>query len=175
MESYKHLIAKELLATWLRQTVKRSYDMNEDWSNWAGITFRTNKDKPNYGIYTEYPMASLRGEPFSAEVLWEEREEDDNYNWKEKPPSYGELTDLGYKVHCIFDVAIAHKGGIRYVFELVHTSGVSNRKIDYCNRLGIELHIMNCDAILEQCNPLICNPDGTLLQDNTSKVELTHG
>ena len=174
MESYKHFISKHLLAGWIRQTVQNCYNKNEQWANWSGIEFRPNRDEPSYGVYTEYPMAMLGKNEDQLYELWDEREDDPNYKWKFTPPSYQELSNWGYKIICIFDVAIAHKGGIRHVIELVHTSGITNRKIDFCNKYDIQLNIINCDEILDQCIPLICNPDGTLLKNNTSMLELAH-
>ena len=162
MESYKHLLGKLLLADWIRETVKYTYTMNKDYVSWLGIEFRPNRHEPSYGVYTEYPMAMLGKDEFQLYELWDEKVDDPNYNWKITPPSYQELTDWGYKINCIFDIALAHKGGVRHAIEVVNTSDVNSRKMEFCDKYNIEVHTINCDEILSQCSPIICNEKGEI-------------
>ena len=54
VESYKHQFAKATLADWLREIADGNVD---DYVGIDPVRWRVNRGAPNFGVWTEYPIA----------------------------------------------------------------------------------------------------------------------
>lgn len=133
-ESYKHLMAKEVLARWFRAA--STFD---DYVQIPPADFRANRHGPYYGVWVEYPVAldrdgELIGVGACDRQIWDEW----GLDYEDRVPTYAELMARKLIPYVVFDVACTHKGGLRCAFEVVHKSPVSAEKLEKLKRIKAE-------------------------------------
>lgn len=118
-ESFQHHAAKQLFASWLRQTAEPAGDA---WVDFCGIAWRVNRGAPHYGVMEEYPLT------ISQATVWDEQ---DVFFMKNEWPTYEWMKRNSKEKFRIADIAIQHKGWITEIIEIVHKSDVSSEKLDF--------------------------------------------
>ena len=102
-ESMKHLLAKKTLKNWLEQAEKNPL------TEWGKCRFAQFVWQKSAGVKEEFKI----------------HENDENY--------YLEFADCEEydrgKILFVPDIVVFHKGMVNYVFEVVHTSPVSDKKL----------------------------------------------
>jgi hypothetical protein len=129
-ESYGHDSAKKIFAKWLREShdgIEISYDT---------IYARTNRDGKNLGVYEEYPIED--------HMLWDEKGWD-----QDKWPNYDYMKKQKKEFY-IADIAIAHKGAIKYAIEIIHKNKPSLKKILFLENIGIKIIQIPSSWVLNQ-------------------------
>jgi hypothetical protein len=131
-ESYLHKSAKTVFAGWLRDAV-----ITRDQQGYAeclGITWRTNRSGPNYGVWEEYPILS---DGHGIDPVWDEI----GGRWiPECPiPTYDALHSAGTPPVAILDVAVQSKGLLYIGIEIVHKHDLTSRKKAILSTLGLPL------------------------------------
>jgi len=167
-ESYLHYYAKQVLIQWLKAARGRFFSLR--WNPYG--------DR----IYDEYPLIlDAQGPTHGVEVPWDEipsvlcscpvlyenllirsavnpcrhcLQRADNI------PSRHEVMAYGFKLGAIVDVAIVDEGRVKYIFELVHTSGLTpmKRKLlcKYGERYNALAYEVDVDYVLRQvCCPSV--------------------
>ena len=114
-ESYKHLLAKELLAKWCRKAEKEARKNNAHSAKMAQFGWNVNQ-----GVHTELQFC----------------QEDCSYYLENRYPgdtprdgSMQRSNKFG-KILFVPDVSIFSKGEIRVIFEVKHTHGVTEKKLN---------------------------------------------
>ena len=148
-ESFKHLMAKNLLAEWLREL-----DNNYDFCKIGKVSWRS-----NYGVHKELPFYET-----SSPYYFEQSK---GLNPKKECPNFKDYIykDLYLpnfnkgKILFVPDITIFHKGSVRHFIEVVHKSEPTQKKIGniqyffkvagwgYC-----DLWLISADHILGQVN-----------------------
>jgi len=145
VESYKHRFAKEVLAGWLRDAQQKE---GCSCVEACGLAWVSNRGKPYYGVYEEFPIAdpvleSGRVCPWDEAIL------------ENRIPTFDELVANGTPPYAILDVAILHKGNIVYGFEVVHKNPVSPEKTRFLQSLDcLQVFVISAEWIVSQ----VCQP-----------------
>lgn len=131
-ESYMHLTAKEVVAGWLREV----QDLGE--CDIDPVSCRTNRRGVNRGVYTEYSIG-INHE--GADCVWDETiagpsgTQDFDFC---PTPKY--LLAKNYRLACVCDIAVLHKGTIGCAIEIIHRHQTPRWKLDFLERLHIPVH-----------------------------------
>lgn len=150
VESYKHKYAKSLFAEWLRQSAKEA-DNGLDWASFGEARFRPNRCEPYYGVYEEYPINNYICGSSGFVACWDEF-------WPlgadctslSEIPTYEQLCETGNPPYLILDIAVHHKGLIKYGFEIVHKNPVSPAKSQLISTLNLCVFEISAEWILSQ-------------------------
>lgn len=164
VESYAHLMAKEIFAGWLRDLARyacRGDDCTVNGRsivNLGGICWEVDRNGPHFGIWTEYPIGRFEEYPCLRHGLvpvWDEEwyGEKGKEPWKNRPPTYDELVHEGRPPEFIVDVAVQHKSRITYAIEIVHKNPPTDRKIKAFYEIGIHLVTIPAAWVLGQIAP----------------------
>jgi hypothetical protein len=157
VESYKHRLAKLLLAEWLRDTASNGYDGGVGVSGSCCVDLdpihcTTNRGKPYFGVLAEYPICLNQQNRFvGLHEVW-----DEGRVAGPEPPSYDKCIDMGLQPFVIFDLAVLHKGAVSDVIEVVHRNGIDETKMQKLRRLrpGIQqIWQVSAEWILCQVEP----------------------
>jgi hypothetical protein len=146
VESYKHKFAKETVARWLRSQCKR-----DEYADLPPVSWRVNRGAPHFGVWIEYPVClNHRNEIVGLCPVWDEAGP-----WEDHPPSYEDVLALSLTPILIFDLAIQHKGWIYAAIEIVHTNGISEKKLEYLKRVRAEnghldVFVVDADWVLSR-------------------------
>ncbi len=142
-ESFKHKMAKELLAKWLREA-----EEGNDHCNFAQFTWRS-----NYGVYEELPFYTT-SDPYYFESSDGLRTyhpgEEEEYRYH---GDFLKCVDRG-AILFVPDIAVFHKGTSIYFFEVVHKHKVSEDKIErikaFFNGYALWVYEVEAEEILRQ-------------------------
>lgn len=170
IESYKHKAAKAVVVGWLRDAAAQvGFDGH---ASIAGLSWRVNRYGPGFGVWSEYPIAvDPDGRRVGDTVVW-----DETSWWADprlpfcgpcqcepfilcscggpgRPPTYDELLAMRYRPLVIFDLAVQHKGALRYAVEIVHRSPPSNEKRELLSALACETFVLDAEWVLRQVGP----------------------
>lgn len=134
-ESFKHRMAKDLLFDWLLEADKGAEMIYPFW--WS---------RPGYGVRKElrfYESSDMYYFENSGGVIW------DGY----RPVGFDPAADRG-KILFVPDIVIFDKGAVRTLIEVVHTSPVSEVKLQAIDRFAggyqVEVYEVWADTILEK-------------------------
>ncbi len=141
-ESYKHLLAKNLLTKWLQDE-----DNKNDYCNVAQFSWRS-----NYGVFEELKFYET-SDPYyfeCSEGLGDIGQMMDNdihcLEWFRKDYNRG-------KILFVPDIVIFHKGMPKYIIEVVHTHYLSGKKLsiikNWFNGHNVEVYEIMADEILK--------------------------
>lgn len=178
IESYKHQFAKTTLAQWFRDIArdKGGYDKHVKLNP---IYWRVNRGTPHYGVWIEYPICLDSQNRIIGDQAWDEKNWDkseidpvfdeigvvlgpcrkENSLLDVRPPTFDETIAMGLTPIVIFDVAIQHKGNLAYGLEVVHRNDISETKLAYLRRIGVETYTIDADWILSRVkrpDELVC-------------------
>ena len=134
-ESFKHKLAKELLATWLKE--KNTYH------KWCGD-----------GVHLEYPLIPSMNCKYVGNLMgYGYSLGDDRYiyysnNTKDYNPTYEQCVANNDIPIAVLDIAVVYKGGIHEGFEVYHTHKVDNIKKNKIKELvrGTNFKLYEIDA-----------------------------
>lgn len=151
-ESYKHLMAKQVLKGWLEECDDSFHQKIKN------IHFRSNR---KCGVWLEYPFASVKNdtkltigsETFeviagsSWETNWDELvcRPDGHFN-EEFVPTFEQCKQIGANVIAVIDVVCAHKGCPSYAIEVCHKNPVSKEKLEKIKNSGFRGELYEIDA-----------------------------
>jgi len=113
-ESYLHKFAKNLLANWLRE---------EDLSNNDPCRLFQFQWRSNYGVFEELKFHE------TDDPCYFECSEAIKHNDSRNPLDWIDSTVDRGKILFVPDIVVFHKGSPKYIFEIVHTHAISNKKI----------------------------------------------
>lgn len=148
VESYAHLMAKQVFAGWLRDIAREACGGDDCEGNPAArfdsIYWRVNRDGPHFGVWIEYPFGrpDQIGCRDGYDPVWDEDCGDGLTPlslWDQRPPTFGELVASGRPPEFIADIVIQHKGSITHAVEVFHKHPVHDRKVEAFYNLGIKL------------------------------------
>lgn len=144
VESFAHLEAKRLLTAWLREAADAVG--HDEYASFCGnaLSWRVNRQGPHWGVWQEYPvLADYTG----LNQVWDEtdlscpRHGDKGCpgnchrfpvsRWQNRPPTYDDVIDMGFRPMVVLDIAIQHKGAIAFAIEVVHKHRCNPRKIGF--------------------------------------------
>lgn len=156
VESYLHRAAKSVLLGWLREASAEAG--GNDWFNLDPIDARPNRRGPNFGIWEEYPILK---DGHGADPLWDEHplrlypdgeDEPDlgEAGIVEGPPTPEKILARGLPIGCVVDIAITHKGRIKYAVEVVHRHPTPLWKRAFLERVDVELIEVSAKGIMHQ-------------------------
>ena len=142
-ESYKHLMAKNLLASWLRKI-----DEEEEFCRLTPFSWRS-----NYGVFTELPFFST-SDPYYFEMskgLLDPTQNDFRYR-------YDHATCFDPKINrgrylFVPDITIFHKGTAYILIEVIHKNELTWDKIaaiDLFFNGNVQLFTIEAEEILRQ-------------------------
>ena len=157
-ESYKHLLAKQVLKGWLEECDDSFHRKIEN------VHFRSNRE---CGVWLEYPFASVKnnkqirvdGELYTTiegnswQTNWDELiAKDEQLLFNGFVPTYEQCKDMGANVFAVIDIVCAHKGRPLYAIEICHKNPVSKEKLEKIKNSGFdgELYEIQAEWILCQ-------------------------
>jgi hypothetical protein len=153
-ESHKHKLAKELLWKWLNNIDKDNIDYSQEHNIKLPFYWRTG----NYGVHMELPFHKTDSPYYfelSKGLLVEECIASDGSKYSATSLVFDPLIDRG-ELLFVPDITIFHKGTAIILIEVVHTSSVSQQKIDkilsFFEGYHIEVYEIEADNILDQTN-----------------------
>jgi hypothetical protein len=157
VESYMHLYAKQVLASWLRNRVHVGANFKGLQPICNFVPYQ-NQTAPMMGVYEEFPVCTTRDLQCNAKypTIWHELSDTSNFAVKKKHgiPSVKELSDGGYKPSFIFDVAVFERKNelsrLNCVFEICHTHPMDEAKIQYLKTHDIKWFELSAEWIMNQ-------------------------
>lgn len=136
-ESFKHKLAKELLAKWFKDA-----ETGNDFCELAQFKWRK-----NYGVFTELKFYD-KSDPYYFELS---KGLDPRRRRFKDPAMWFSDEDKG-KILFVPDITIFHKGTPKYLIEVVNTNSVSGAKFNaiakFFNGHYVEIHQISADEIL---------------------------
>ena len=144
-ESYLHKMAKELLASWLRE--------EEDKAKFDGMpcSFCGIKWNRNYGVFVELPFYE------TSRPYYFEESKGIQYQYQ-KVQDYNTHHQQGFekgKILFVPDITIFTRGYVSVIIEIVHTSEISIKKkhtmrafFEYQPNSPVEVYTINAQSIL---------------------------
>jgi len=146
-ESYMHYYAKMTFINWLRTSNER----------FGPLYWTSNRGAPYFGIYEEYPISSDHVNDDQVWDEWDYEEEWEDFiplGWelkrKDDIPTREELMQFKSPLLCVIDIAIQHKGCIKYAIEIVHTSPTPDWKLEILNNSTISVYEVSAKSILSE-------------------------
>lgn len=128
LESYAHAVAKRLLLEWLREAASNPDPRGI--ADFAGFTWAVNRGGPAFGIWDEYPILS---DGYGASPVWDEIDD----RWRNDPPSYDDIVQMGFRPMAVVDIAIQRKGRLSIAIEVHHKHRVDARKLNFLRALDV--------------------------------------
>jgi hypothetical protein len=157
-ESYKHAAARATVAEWIDQIQYASDhcpNMPEyctlqlartNMADLIGVAWRHNRNAQVEVPFIEGEDSLCDGGGCNA---WDER----GY---ERPPSYEQCIADGLDVAMIFDVAVYHKGYMRFAFEICHAHPVPEHKAERLREGRLPVFELDAEWVLRQVTrPLV--------------------
>lgn len=122
VESFAHRTAKNLVVGWLRAVAEAAGPDN--YVDFWGLGWRVNRGAPHFGVWEEYPIIS---DGTGCAPVWDEMDP----RWRNRPPNYDELVNIGLRPMAILDIAVQHKGNITVAIEIKHKHACDARKLGF--------------------------------------------
>lgn len=169
LESHMRRLAKGLLVEWFRNAAEKG---DGDWWYCCGVSARPNRTGPYWGVFEEYPVCDFQAEGCP---VWDEEDWWQTFEAKTgqrldgvvgrgssdeqeplhrvhlpRPPSRTELLTIGMPPVAILDIAVQHKGNIKFGIEIKHKHAVPESKAKFLDRCAFPVFEVKAQWIMSQ-------------------------
>ena len=168
-ESYLHYYAKQVLIQWLKAANGRFFSLR--WNPYGQRIYDEyplllDEKGPTHGI-DDVPFDEIPAWICTCPVVYSDLLLTSAINpcrhHLQRPdniPTRQEIMAYGHKVGAIVDVAIVDEGRVKYIFEIVHTSGLTPMKkkllCKYSERYNCTAYTVDVNYVLRQvCSPSV--------------------
>jgi hypothetical protein len=165
-ESYLHYYAKQVLIQWLKAAQGKFFSLR--WNPYGQRIYEEYplildaQNQPSHGPHDE-PWDEIPSKCCTCPVLYENLLLSSAVNpcrhrftRPDNIPTRCEVMAYGFKLGAIADVAIVDEGRVKYLFEIVHTSGLTPMKhrllCKYSERYNCIAYTVDCEYVLRQVN-----------------------